>query len=122
MFRWYKELSEIRFESQERRAKLYKEQHLCESCETLKHQLETSNYEKKLLMDRLLERPSVEVPSQPVTITKPMNVPWNVRRQMLETEDRERARLIREAPKPVSTEDLEKELDLASATREETEG
>jgi hypothetical protein len=53
-------------------------------------------------------------------ISVPKNIPWNVRRQMLEREDRERAKLMKAAPKPESVEDLEKELDLASTQREKT--
>jgi len=93
------------------------ESRVCPSCETLKSQLEAVNHEKNRLLDRLLT-PIVEAtPAQPEReITKPINIPWNVRRQMLEREDRERAKLIQNAPIP--TETLERELDIASATRE----
>jgi hypothetical protein len=108
MFNWYREWLQIR-----------KEARICESCETLKHQLEVVNYEKKQLLDRLLEKPAVvEQPKEPIAITKPSHLPWAIKRQMLEAEDRERARLLREAPKPQSTEELEKELDIATAERE----
>ncbi len=118
MFKWYRELLEIRQEARERKASLLKQQTQCESCETLKHQLEVSNFEKKQLLDRLLEKPAPEVIKEPVPITRPHNIPWNVRRQILEQEDREKARLLREAAKPISTEDLEKELDNAATERE----
>ncbi len=91
---------------------------VCESCETLKQQLEIANYEKKQLMDRILEKPALESKPELREVTVPRAVPWPVRRQMLEAEDREKARLMREAPKPVSTEDLEKELDIAAKARE----
>jgi len=93
------------------------ESRVCPSCETLKSQLESVNHEKNKLLDRLLTPPVVETVVQPVReITAPVNIPWNVRRQMLEREDRERAKLIQNAPIP--TETLERELNIASATRE----
>lgn len=99
-----------------------KEEHedskVCQSCETLRQQLEIANHEKKQLMDRILAKPEPESKPEFREVTKPRNVPWPVRRQMLEAEDREKARLMREAPQPISTEDLEKELDIASAARE----
>jgi uncharacterized Zn finger protein (UPF0148 family) len=91
---------------------------VCPSCETLKMQLEISNNEKRQLLERILEKPALESKPELREVTRPVNVPWRVRQQMLEAEDREKARLMREAPKPVSTEDLEKDLDIASATRE----
>ena len=93
---------------------------VCKSCETLKEQLEIVTQEKNRLLDRLLERPAVETSAPPVEITKPHNIPWVVRRQMLEREDRERAKLMREAPKPIPTEDLEKELNIVAEEREGT--
>jgi len=89
---------------------------ICESCETLKQQLAFANINNEKLMARLLAEPKVEVPSQPMEVTIPRNIPWNVRRQMLEAEDREKAKLLKTAPVPV--EELEKELDIATAERE----
>ena len=95
-----------------------KDELVCPSCETLKTQLERLTYENTKLLDRLLKEPEkVEVSQKPVEVTVPRNVPWNVRRQMLEAEDRERAKLMKAAPQPVSVEDLEKELDIAEETR-----
>jgi hypothetical protein len=94
---------------------------VCASCETLKQQLESVNHEKNRLLDRLLTPPTVETVAQPIREpTRPLNVPWSVRKQMLEREDREKAKLMRDAPKPnqVSTEDLEKELNVVEINRE----
>lgn len=92
---------------------------VCPSCETLKEQLDRANYENDKLLDRILVKPTIETIKEPSKIQIPTkSIPWGVRRQMLEAEDREKAKLMREAPKPVSTEDLEKELDIASAQRE----
>lgn len=110
MFNWYREWLQIRREAR-----------ICESCEILKHQLEVVYYEKKALLDRLLEKPIVETTKESNVVTLPSrDIPWNVRRQLLETEDRERAKLLRNAPNAVSTEQLEKDLDFASAEREAT--
>ena len=93
------------------------DERVCKSCETLKEQLESVNHEKNKLLDKLLTPPVAEVVAGPVReVTTPVNVPWNVRRQMLEREDRERAKLMRNAPIP--TEDLEKELNIVSTERE----
>lgn len=100
-----------------------RDSHICKSCETLQAQLELANFEKRQLLDRILAKPEVEVAKPPIEMTRPLNIPWGVRRQMLEAEDREKARLMRQAPKPepIPTEDLEKDLNLA-ATEREAEG
>lgn len=104
-----RELLELRYEFKERKNK-------CESCDTLRLQLEIVNHEKALLLNRLLEKPEPVVQpirSDEMKVIQPKNVPWNTRRQMLETEDREKAKLMRVAPKPSNVEkieDLEKEL------------
>jgi hypothetical protein len=118
LLRWYKEWIEIRA--------TLTENEKCDSCETLKAQLEIANYEKKQLLDRLLTKP--EEPVQPARNETPMlvprSVPWNMRRQMLEREDREKARLERNAPKPDSevvkeeTAKFEQELKDATDRRE----
>lgn len=93
---------------------------ICPSCEILKVQVEKLTYDNEKLLNRILEKPEIETDKPRVEITPPRNIPWNVRRQILEKEDREKARLMRDAPKPdkISTEDLEKELDIAARTRE----
>lgn len=109
LLKWYREYLEV------------KGNKVCESCETLKHQLEVANYEKKQLLDRLLfTPPPVSVEPAP-EITTPKSLPWRARRQILEAEDREKARAMREAAKPdavISTEDLEKELNVVEKARE----
>lgn len=98
------------------------ESKFCQSCDTLKMQIEIANQNNARLMSRLLDKPEpIIVDSTPREVTLPKVVPWAVRKQMLETEDRERARAIRNAPKPVDVEsvkELEKELDIASTERE----
>jgi hypothetical protein len=95
------------------------EEKVCPSCEILRTQVDRLLYENNRLLDRILEKPAPEPAREPVKITLPnKNIPWSVRRQMLEAEDREKARLIKDAPQPVPVADLEKEMDIVSATRE----
>lgn len=118
---WYKQWLDIRKSARE-------EEKPCESCETLKQQLEIANYEKEKLLNRIMEKPEPERTTAPEPqAVRPKMVPWHVRRQMLEREDRERARLMREAPKTdkeiaetakTDVAELEKEMDIASAERE----
>lgn len=123
LLKWYKEWMDIRTELRLREAELNPK--ICDSCETLKHQLEISNLDKNKLLDRLLEKPEPVVEREPAQITRPLNIPWNVRRQMLEAEDRAKAKLMRDAVKPDSeidkkeTEAFEKEL--ADATERRTQ-
>ncbi len=76
--------------------------------------------ENDRLLDRILEKPVQPVESdKPASITKPVNVPWRVRQQMLEEQDRLKASLLKNAPQPsVSVETLEKELGVDDAVRE----
>jgi hypothetical protein len=126
---WYRQWLDIRSESQSRQIELTREvtteEKICQSCETLKTQLEIVNYEKKQLLERLLEKPESEperTKASELVAPRPRQVPWHVRRQMLETEDREKARAMKDAAKPDSTkvnvDELEKELKIAEETRE----
>jgi hypothetical protein len=121
---WYKQWLEIRTEFRAKTNEVIHEEKVCQSCETLRQQLEISNYEKGELLKKLLKEPEAPPITEAPNITPPRMVPWNVRRQMLEREDREKARLMRDAPKPdantnkADVAELEKELDVASANRE----
>lgn len=123
LLEWYQRWLEIRSIYKRERAELTQENKICASCETLKLQLEIANYEKQQLLNRLLAPPVTEerpVAPEPTTVLRPRNVPWAVRRQMLEREDRIKAATLRNAAKPdsVATEELEKELNVAEQTRE----
>jgi hypothetical protein len=128
MFHWLRELLEIKYEFRERRTKLTREvvteEKVCQSCETLREQLAIANYEKSQVLNKLLKDPEPTAPPVFQEVSKPKMIPWNVRRQMLEREDREKARALRSAAQPdvaaekKSTEELEKELDIATAERE----
>jgi hypothetical protein len=77
-------------------------------------QLEKSDVERRDLLHRLLEPKQAEPPQtekedyQPIT---PQFIPWRVRQQMLETEDKKKAELMRAHALNVqraSTEQIEK--------------
>ena len=130
-----KELKEeLKLERAEQREDI-EHSHVCESCQTLTRQLEISNAEKERLLDKLLEitNPSkVEYRQETPKVSMPRAIPWNMRRQMLENEDRRQAQLRRNAPKPdtvapvverADIKELEKELEVEDgATVEETKG
>lgn len=119
MFGWLKEFYEVRAIH---RAELREERSskVCESCETLKRQLEIRNHEYELLLNRVLEKPAPPVEDKtPVELSKPRHMPWRIRQQELEAADRQRAQLLKDAPKPInippqveipSTAELEKEV------------
>lgn len=114
MFAWLRELLEIRAEFRERKK-------ICPSCEALKEMLATANYEKKQLFDKLmLEKPPVVDEKPPeMTQVQPRMIPWRVKRQLLEQEDRKKAELLRNAPKPdTDVKDLEQELGVVEKERE----
>jgi hypothetical protein len=88
----------------------------CLTCEVLRDQLEKSEAERRDLLARLLEvgKPEsvVHESSEPIAI-KPQYVPWRVRQQMLESEDRKQAQLLRDKNKEIEEsriQELEKEL------------
>ena len=86
------------------------EERVCQSCETLRRQLEIANHNNELLMNRLFPKEE-STNKEPVEITHPKTLSWAVRKQMLEREDRERARIMKEIPTPSeSVESLEKDL------------
>lgn len=114
LLRWYREYLEIK-ESQE-----------CQSCSMLREQLMMERQNNQRLMDRILTPQPIikEAEPLPPPISVPKVVPWHVKRQMLEQEDRVKAQKLRNAGKPdtaVTEEEakkFEEELNNASAARE----
>ena len=107
------------------------ESRICLSCETLKLELERLRRENDKLLEALLRKPTEE--SKPIDTSnlipiKPTNVPWAVRRQILEREDRAAAKLMQVAAKPSNEKtdavemqelaDLEREVLGAEQARE----
>jgi hypothetical protein len=90
----------------------------CNSCEVLRSQLDESNRERRELLKRILEPPE-PITTRPaeadeLTPITPKYVPWHVRQQLLEAEDRKAAQLKRDKDKEIK--DLEKELGVTDAT------
>ncbi len=86
----------------------------CPVCEVLREQLAKSEEERRELLHRALAPSDFEsVPEEkeelkPVT---PPFIPWRLRQQMLEAEDRKKAQLMRERSEEINK--LEKELGVA---------
>lgn len=120
LLNWYRDYLELKRE--------YKQVKPCESCETLKVQVEQLRYDNDKLLDRMLEKPSaptqIIIPDNITPIKTRQHIPWRVRQQTLEAEDRQKAKLMRDAPKPepvsaeTTTEELEQEVLNAERARE----
>jgi hypothetical protein len=86
----------------------------CGTCEVLREQLAHSERERRELLQRLLEKDKPEplpTPKEDLEPIKTTNfIPWHVRQQMLEAEDRKQAQLLKDKHKEI--EDLEKELGI----------
>ena len=90
---------------------------ICVSCETLRQQLEIANYEKRELLNKLIKPEPIQIEQPDFSQMRPKAVPWRVRREELEAEDRKRAQLIKEKEKELkagvvseTVDELEKEL------------
>lgn len=70
----------------------------CPSCEVLKEQLASANREKQQMLDSILNKDKTTEVETRVIMPENMNqgkyIPWHVRRQMLESEDRAQAAII----------------------------
>lgn len=77
------------------------ESRVCESCETMKLELARVHELNNRLLDNLTRKPEEPEAPQPTEFKPiiPKSTPWNVRRQMLEAEDRAKARIERERSK-----------------------
>jgi len=94
---------------------LMKEPEPCQSCEVLREILASTLYEKNKLLELIAPAKETEVIPEELKEVKPRWVPWEVRKQMLEKEDREKAKIMRQfESKPEDIEELEKELDIVS--------
>jgi hypothetical protein len=118
LLNWYREYLEIKSERESKKREL----NYCSACETLKLQLAIANEERKLLINKLTDKPEVIEDKPNTNELKPImpnRMNWNTRRQLLEAESREAAKLMKqnEAITRSSTEgqvltihEIEKEL------------
>ena len=87
----------------------------CEACEILREQLAKSDSERRELLTRLLAKdmpePSPAKEEEELVPIRPQYIPWRVRQQMLEAEDRKKAELMKNKEKEIA--ELEKELGIA---------
>jgi len=89
----------------------------CTTCEVLRDQLDKSEVERRELLARLLEKDKPEPSIQPAEEMKPITpqfIPWRVKQQMLEAEDRQRAKLMKDRTKEIA--ELEKEMGVSDAS------
>jgi hypothetical protein len=91
----------------------------CPNCALLMSLIAQERYEKQQLIDRLLPQKENLIPQEQPTkqFVSPGHIPWRVRREALEREDREIAKSKEKAAKPdskiigsITTETLEKDL------------
>jgi hypothetical protein len=84
------------------------ESSICQSCEALKLEIARLHDQNNKLVEGILHKPEAEtVQQQPLSELGPkkgQKIPWAVRRQMLETEDRAQARIIAERKKQAEAE------------------
>jgi len=83
----------------------------CKSCEILQFQLSSERKEKELLLARLLDNKSNEEQSLQEPVAMPNRssfIPFSVKRQMLEEEDRQKAKILKQ--KQIEIDELEKEV------------
>ena len=98
---------------------------ICPSCEILKEEINFLRAENRKLIDSITAKPEAEPErlKAPVPVTVPKVLPWSIKRQMLEQQDREKAMAARKAAKPdMNIEDLEKEMKIIAEERGEVNG
>lgn len=93
----------------------------CECCEVLKESLAIERSLNKDLMKRLLPDTNPHTSARPdelIAEPKQPFIPWRVKRQMLEEQDRKKAQLMKEFEntRPPTTDELEKEIGIETAT------
>lgn len=101
------------------------ENKICQSCETLKMQLSIANHEKQEMLNTILaiSKPAIKEETSPAVDyekIKPKMMTWNVRKQMLEAEDRKAAQILAEQKKKSISDqiaDLEKEVGLEEGVK-----
>jgi len=85
----------------------------CNTCEVLQHELELLRLERDRLLSKLLDPPVIQEAKSSESF-KPIQtgrMPWAVRKQMLESESREAAKLLgRKEIELKTTDELEKEI------------
>ena len=76
--------------------KIFGIEDVCRSCDTLRHQIDVANHEKRLLLDSILSLTNPTKHDEEVKEYEsipPRNIPWHVKREMLEEADRTKAKI-----------------------------
>jgi hypothetical protein len=85
----------------------------CETCEVLKYQLALKTHECDRLLDSILAKPDAPENKIDLSQMKPIRtnafIPWRVRREELEKNDRHAAMLKQKAPKPDVVREMNEE-------------
>src|SRR5687767_6423356 len=84
---------------------------VCNSCEVLKTQLEAANYQINQLTQAWINKDKIVISPPSTEVLKlimPRHVPWRVRQQELEAEDRKAAELMRAKTKEINIPPAEK--------------
>lgn len=111
-------------DERERARNIKAEEEACDSCHMLRLENARLINENGRLLDRILNpirEEVIEKPASPIEMPK-KHLPWRVRQQILEQEDRQAARARNEAAKPSkpsgpqTVQELEKELGVEDAT------
>lgn len=120
LIEWYRQYKQIKEEFKP-------SDKVCDSCETLKHEIEMLRLERNKLLDNILNPKTIETKSQDTSEMKPIQstrVPWRVTQQRLQDADRrEAAKLIKEKSddmksSSITTEELEAEMGIVADERE----
>jgi len=117
LLKWYKELLEIKYEREARK----KDLQFCQACETLKLQLAIANDERRMLINKLTDKPEVTESKIDTNILHPINparMNWNVRRQHLEAESREQAKILKQKQDETNSNKSDKALTVHEIERE----
>lgn len=93
---------------------------VCPTCEVLRVQLDEAVRERRELLQTILERSeppkSEPMPMGELKPVRPRHIPWSVRQQLLEAEDRVTAQKLREKTEELDRiSELEKELGVKDA-------
>lgn len=107
-----------------------KEDKQCMNCDLLRQLLAEERFEKNRLLAIIAPSPSTDIgrtePAPAIPIKQPNFVPWRIRQQMLEADDRRKAQIVADKEKEIketslkieSIEDIEKELGIDNASNE----
>src|SRR5689334_23184534 len=102
----------------------------CKNCELLKEMLEAERWEKRKILDSMLYKPeqNTQVPQPDHMSFGRKFIPWNIRAEMLQAQDRKKAQVLHDLAEEkkaadllekVHVEQLERELGIESEMSEE---